>query len=810
MEDSHAFANSLQWGPDGWLYGANGSTVTAKVRGLEFQQGIWRYHPRTKEFELFAEGGGNTWGLDFDRHGNAIAGTNWGGHAMLHQVQGGYYVKGFGKHGPLHNPHTYGYFDHVPHEGFKGGHVTCGGIIYQGDGLPARFRDAYLAGNLLDNALYWHTLTANGSTFKAKQAGDLLIANDTWFRPIDLLTGPDGAVYVADWYDKRANHVDPVDNWDKSNGRVYRLQGKGGRPFPRDLRLSKLSSAELVGLLSHPNSWQRGEARRLLAERRDPAAVAPLRKAVREGRGDLALESLWALYVSGGLDDDAALGFLGHADADVRVWVVRLLGDARRVTPAQAARLAELAAHDPSPAVRSQLACTAKRLPADQGLPVVRALLTRNEDENDPFIPLLVWWAVEDKAVSDRQGVLKMFEPAATWKLPLVRKVILERIGRRWLAEGGAADLSACAALLDAAPGPAEVELVVRGLEQALAGRFLSEVPPQLDKPLGRLLAQGQPSPALRRLALRLGVPSAREQAVAVVRDPKRPDAERAGLLEVLGQSGRAELLPAFLEVFADAKSDALRQAALAALQGYNDPRVGDAVLAAYPKLGGAARSRARELLLSRPATALALLKLIDAGQVAKTDLSLDQVRRLPEHNDAALSKLVEKHFGRVGPLPSGEKIARQRSVNLILSRGKGDPARGQALFKQHCAACHALFGEGNKVGPELTGADRKNREFLIVSVVDPSAVIRPEYVAYTVITADGRSLFGLVVEQTPEAVTLLNEKNERTVVPRRKIEKMEPSPVSLMPEKLLDPLDDQQICDLFSYLQAEGPPRPE
>ena len=149
-------SNSLQWGPDGWLYGAQGSTVTANIRGIEFQQGIWRYHPLTKEFELFAEGGGNTWGLDFDRHGNVIAGTNWGGKAMLHQVQGGYYVKGFGKHGPLHNPHTYGYFEHVPYKDFKGGHVTCGGVVYQADAFPPEFRDRYIAANLLSNAVYWH------------------------------------------------------------------------------------------------------------------------------------------------------------------------------------------------------------------------------------------------------------------------------------------------------------------------------------------------------------------------------------------------------------------------------------------------------------------------------------------------------------------------------------------------------------------------------------------------------------------------------------------------------------------------------
>lgn len=132
MEDAHAFANSLQWGPDGWLYGAQGSTVNAKIRGIEFVQGIWRYHPLTKEFELFAEGGGNTWGVDFDRHGNLIAGTNFGGNAMLHQVQVAFYVKNFTKHGALKNPHAYGYFGHVPYQGFKGGHVTNGGIIYQG------------------------------------------------------------------------------------------------------------------------------------------------------------------------------------------------------------------------------------------------------------------------------------------------------------------------------------------------------------------------------------------------------------------------------------------------------------------------------------------------------------------------------------------------------------------------------------------------------------------------------------------------------------------------------------------------------
>ena len=180
----------MTWGPDGWLYGAQGSTVTARIRGYEFQQGIWRYHPRTRQFELFAEGGGNTWGLDFDATGNAFGSSN-GAYITFHMVQGGYYLKGFAKHGPLHNPHAYGYFGPIAYRGTKhGGHVTPGGIIYKGDAFPPPFRGAFIGGNLLSNAVYWHVLERDGSTFAGRHGGTLIDARDRWFRPIDLLAGP--------------------------------------------------------------------------------------------------------------------------------------------------------------------------------------------------------------------------------------------------------------------------------------------------------------------------------------------------------------------------------------------------------------------------------------------------------------------------------------------------------------------------------------------------------------------------------------------------------------------------------------------
>src|SRR5437016_1857382 len=317
LEDAHAVANSLTWGPDGWLYGAQGSTVTAHIRDLEFQQGIWRYHPLTHEFELFAEGGGNTWGLDFDEHANIIAGTNFGEQIGLHQVQGGYYVKGFSKHGPLHNPYTYGYFEHIPYTGFKGGHVTDCGIIYQGGAFPAQFNGLYIAGNLLANAVYWHLLERDGSSFKGRFGGELLTTDDTWFRPVDCTIGPDGAVYIADWYDKRATHVDSLDTWDRSNGRIYRIQAKGTKTAT-NFDLAKASSAELVHLLASPNDWFRRAARQLLAERRDAKVIPVLRKSIFEGKDSrLALQCVWALKVGGGFDDALAVKLLKHPDDDV-------------------------------------------------------------------------------------------------------------------------------------------------------------------------------------------------------------------------------------------------------------------------------------------------------------------------------------------------------------------------------------------------------------------------------------------------------------------------------------------------------------
>jgi putative heme-binding domain-containing protein len=665
-------------------------------------------------------------------------------------------------------------------------------------------------------------LEPKGSSFTAHFGGDFLIGNDNCFRPVDCLVGPDGALYIADWCDKRANHVDPVNNWDRTRGRVYKVQYIGGSAASPSndwkikvggstLDLNKLPSQEIVALLSHPNDWYRREANRILAERRDPAVVPDLRRIVREHKGHLALEALWTLYVSGGFDETMAAELLNHPLADVRAWTIRFLADRRaysckaEVSPNILAALVDLARTEQNPCVRSQLASTSKRLSGSQGLAIVRELLRRNEDVNDPHIPLLLWWAVEDKAVSDREQVLKLLDSPEAWKLPLVERYIVERLARRYTAEGTEAGYAASAWLLNHAPGDREALLLLQGMDKALEGWQLKTVPTELEMPLADLWNK-YPTPLLVRCALRLGSHPAYERALQMIVDSKLDEQDRIHLIEALGQIGKPECVPALQELLAKSKSNALRLAALSALQAFPDPQVANHVLFLYPNLSGDLGTRAQTFLFSRPGSALAFLQAVDAGRIPPADVPLDQLRRAIQYDKSEIKNLVAKHWGQIGAPPPGARVARINSVLHLLGQGPGQPAAGKELFQKHCATCHTLFGEGNKIGPDLTTADRKNRSFLVTSIVDPSAIIRPEYVAHTVTTSDGRMLTGLIVDRSPTAITLVDAKTERTVLAQDKIESLDPSSVSLMPESILDPLDDQQIRNLFSYLQADSP----
>lgn len=810
MEDAHAFANSLTWGPDGWLYGAQGSTVTADIRGIGFQQGVWRYHVPTKRFELFAEGGGNTWGIDFDRNGQLFAGGNTT-EPLCHHAQGGYYIKGFGKHGPLHNPFAFGYFNPVKHVGFLGTALTGGCVIYQGGLFPARFSDTCIYPNLRANAMRVATLEPVGSTFSSHYQEDFAVAGDVWFRPVDCLVGPDGALYAADWCDVNISHTNPKDRsqWyppSRNDGRIWRFVPRGTNPRPMsELALEAMSSDKLVDLLSHRNAWYTREARRILGERRDDSVVEHLRKLIfAEPDSHLALEALWALYVSGGFDEPLAAELLDHPSPAVRGWTVRLLGDDCSAPPALQQKFVELAAKESDVTVRCQLACSAKRLPGEQALPIAAAMLARDSDAGDTFIPLLIWWAIEDKAVSDRQAVLAIFADKGVWRHPLAGEAVAPRLARRYVGESTPAGWASVCKLLNSAPAAALRDRLIAAIDAQLAGSRLDEPPAELSDLVAKALADERVDAAVIRLGLRLKIAAALPKALALIGEPKTPVADRVALIETVGATNHPECVPRMIACLVPAEPAAMQTAALSALQNYTDDAVADALLARYASFTSEMKTHARGVLVSRANWAQELVDAVRQGRIDAKEVEIEQVRQMLAHQRPQLQVRIESLWGKVTPATTREKLGKINAVKTMLAKDKGDPARGKPLMTKHCGTCHQLFGEGNKIGPDLTAADRKNLTVLVPNVVDPSAVIRPEFVAYTLATSDGRVLTGLLAESTADSVTLLDAKNVRTTINRADIDELEPMAASLMPERILDPLSDEEIRDLFAYLQSK------
>ncbi|HYH68121.1 MAG TPA: PVC-type heme-binding CxxCH protein [Urbifossiella sp.] len=819
MDDTHSLANSLQWGPDGWLYGAAGSTSTCRIRNpaqpnepvVEFQQGLWRYHPLTRRFELFSEGGGNTYGLDFDRHGQAIAGTNWGGFACLHQFPYAYYIKGFSKHGPLHNAHAYGYFDHVPYTGFRGGHVTCGGVVYQADRYPERYRNQYIAANLLSNAVYWHKLDPVGASFKASHGGELIETDDNHFRPVDCLQGPDGCVYIVDFTDKRAAHLDPVDSWDRTNGRVYRLE-YGGTPKPVVKNLRKLPTAELIAELGNSNKWWRNEARLVLAERRDRAGDALLRERVKAERGESALEALWALFVSGGFQTLDGLSLFDHPDAHVRAWAVRLLGETEDGRlPID--RFYRLAVTERDPIVLAQLACMARRLDPLVGASVAAVLATNPAAAGDPHLPLLTWWAAESALTADytEAGIAAL--PPHRREPNSFQRQLAERVARRLMADDLAHGPQVLGSLFNhwAEPGP---DPLIKGVSAALQGRVLPAIPEHLREPLAAFRKKRPADETLLEVLARMSDPDARRAVMERVTDETLPEATRVKAIDLAKQVKPDGTLSTFRDQLGKAKSDALRVGFLGGLEAFDDAAVAPLILDSYSGWSPTVKRRGVQLLLSRPTWGKELFRRVEAGSFPKADLTVEHAKAAVGLSDPVLTTLVEKHFGKLQAATAGEKQARISWLNVAVSREKGaDAGRGKTLYTKHCAACHTLHGEGGKVGPDLTTADRKNRGYMLAQIVDPSGYIRPEFVVQNVGTHDGRRLSGIVEPSAGDSVTLVNVVNDqpvRTVLAKADVETLTPSAVSLMPEKLLDTLTDAQVADLFAYLVADPPRKVE
>lgn len=805
LEDTHSVINSLSWGPDGWLYGAQGSTVTSAVKRpgskdrpvRSIGQCIWRYHPEMKRYEVFAEGGGNAFGVEFDREGRVFSGHNGGNTRGFHYVQGGYFQKGFDKHGPLSNPYAFGYFSAMKHPEVQ--RFTHTFVIYDGDALPDRYQGVLFGVAPLLHHVVMSKLETDGSSFKTHDIGYAAATKDTHFIPVDIKQGPDGALYVADWYDDQCNHYRNHEGQiDKSTGRIYRLSAAAATARkPEDL--TKVTSRSLVERLKSSKKWQRQTALRLLADRRDASVGPLLKQQLSRGRGQLALESLWALNLVGSLDEPTRLAALDHANPQVRLWTVRLIGDRSEASDAELKKLVKLARIEHDPEVCCQIASSARRLPAKNCLQIVRQLL-EGQNADDPRLPMLAWWAIEDKVAFDPQAVVHLFRKPAVWHTPIAKHDITERLMRRFAATGHRSDLAVCAELLRLAPEQDDIKRLMIGFEAAYAGRPVPDLPNVLASALDKF------SGTSIVLALRQRKPAALDEALKTLRDDRADKTKQIQYVDVLGQVNLPAATPVLIALSTSSPDSALQTAALHSLSRYDDPRIPSAVLTAFPNMSDDVRIAAASLLTHRPAWTLALLRAIESHQINKTSVPPDIIQRMGYFSDSNIHILILKLWpDQASSIPEDRKKEIDR-ISGILESGMGHPKNGKTIFTQQCSKCHKLFGQGGEVGPDLTSFNRNDLNTMLLSIVHPSAESREGYNSYLVTTNDGRTLTGTLAEQDNQTVTLRSPEGQSISIPREEIDEMTVTKQSMMPEGLLKVYSDQQLRDLFAYLRMTQP----
>jgi putative membrane-bound dehydrogenase-like protein len=820
-DDTHELPNSLTWGPDGYLYGLNGvfnrSVVKQGDRTFDFTCALFRIHPKTRKFELFCEGTSNPWGVAIDGAGSFFVSACVIDH-LWHLTETGYYHR----QGGPYPPYTWKIDSIVKHKHQKAAY--CGIVWYDADAYPAEYREKLYMGNIHGNCVNSDELTRDGSTYFGKPRPDFLSANDAWFMPVSQKVGPDGCLYILDWYDRyhcyQDANRDPA-GIDRERGRLYRIRYKGTPPAGK-FDLAKESDEELVKRLGSANVFYRERAQRLLSERGSPEVKATLEKVVLDGKASRKqrMHALWARVGMGGLDTKFLDQLLSDDDATFRAWGIRAAGEAGKVEAALRERIVKLATdptHDPSPDVLLQIAIASRKIEGIDAVETLLKVLARcGEDKLIPHIvwqnlhPLLetkidVFLAACKKPEIRESGNLGLIKPRVLERLLAVKGVKPEVITAVVTAGKGERDRLAygkCFALLAARIQSGEI-----------AGKQLEELRPHLQVLAFTVFTVVGPKHPVYPDAVALAATVKDEdglkaaQALVVARD--QPEAVRLKMLDALLASGDGSALETITSILGDPKSSspAFRGQILTAMGRLNDARIADLVLAAYPKGEPEVRAAAVDLLSQRPDWGKKLLQAVADKKLPASALSVNQVRKLLASKDSDIARLVKEHWGtlREDRNPAREQVV--KDMRDLLKKTKGDPFAGAKVFQNVCAKCHKIHGEGQDVGPDLTGNGRSTFDQLLSNVFDPSLVIGNAYQAVTVTNKKGRTLTGLLVEDGKARVVLKTEGGKQEVVPRDEIDEMYVSKVSLMPEGLEKQLKPQELADLFAFLCLDRPP---
>ena len=881
--DTHELPNSLTWGPDGWLYGLNGVFNHSHVKyaesnpnydpdheGWKFTCAMFRIHPRTREFQIFAEGTSNPWGIAINDEGDFFISACVIDH-LWHIVETGYYIR----QGGPYPPHTWPMRSIVEHKHQKAAY--CGITWFDSDAYPEEYRKVLYMGNIHGGCINADVIERSGATYKGKphpgfaakpqawkddeydtirktgdaenpKLADFLTANDPWFMPVVQKTGPDGCLYILDWYDRyhcyQDANADP-EGIDRGKGRLYRVVYKG-HEHRRAEDLASKSDAQLVELLDGGNEYVRNTARRLLAERL--AADSPIARSLVDRVQDAArsdrsrLQALWTLAGADGcLPEELIERLVRQHDVEeenplLKSWAVRLAGDLEEAYP----QIVEMVnfewlheeAKNPysgeryqglDPRVLLQLAVLNSKNQMDEfwvprPLVQIMELIGLQSATKDPLISHVVWQNMRP-LLEEHNGIYLMATAlsltagddnrvTAGW---FPRAVELTMTRPELNAEV-VTSLVEYAAAGEPGQGREVLSSITRGIEQS-GGRhdtLLDDLRAKLRPQITEVLKQGR-GHHLYESYLYLGSILRQTDALDKLRDEFVSSTDnrfRLRAAQTLVAAGDDQVVTEVKRLLADRRTPKSFRASLVDTLGrVNDPQVAKVLLDNYSNFEPDLKPRVVEVMTQRPVWSVQLLKTIKAQEFDKDALNLNQLKRVALFKNDEVQQLLAETYGAIR---QDRRSDRQHVINFhrdFLRGTPGDPVRGQAAFKKVCGQCHKIYGEGAEVGPDVTRNGRNNWEQLLQNVFDPSAVIGPGYQARTLVTEDGRVLTGLPVEESDQRIVLKIQGGKVETIPRDQIEAYAVSELSMMPEDLEKQLKPQEIADLFSFLALDKPP---
>jgi putative heme-binding domain-containing protein len=794
----------LQWGLDGWVYCANGwsgGVVHGVKSGAEVPISGRDFRIRLEDNQVDAQSGMSEFGRNRDDWGNWFGCDN--SHPLFHVVLPDHYIRRnprfappdtkvqvivpeaptiFAVSPPEQRFHT---FDHVNR--FTS---ACSAMIYRDDLLfdDDGRRHAFVC-EPVHNLVHHEVVSPGGGTFTAaraaeEQQSEFLASEDRWFRPVQVRTGPDGALWIVDMYRYIVEHpewlppegkaaIKPFERLGDDRGRLYRIYPKGQRPRPI-ARLSRMKTAELVTALDSPSGWQRDNAQQLLVQRRDDHTIVPVENMATSSPNPRArLHALWTLALLDRLKADLVIRVFSDSEPAVRANALKIAESYHEDAVVEAA---SNLIDDADAQVRLQLAFTLGAWKTAGAARALGTLLARHQAEH--YLAAAVMTSLHADNIAGVIGASLVARPGGLPKGLLSQAVALGRLD----CVAGALE----AVLTDAAPSDA-----------VATARLLAET---LDALEHRGISPEKFFDSGDSVTLRSLVSRRIEQAAVTAFDAEANDELRAAAIALTARGDAADgQLKKLAELLTPQTALPIQQAAVARLASTKATASGALLISGWQGLTPDVRAAIVEALLRQQDWTAELLEAIEQQTVHPADLGSSARQRLTTHRDALVRERAKRLLSTSGD-PSREQVLAEYQSALALS---GDSARGAELFKAKCAVCHRLGEVGNEVGPNLASLTDRSPQALLTAILDPSQAVEARFLDFIAVTSDGLSVSGLVQSETGASVTLVGQNGQRVTLLRTDLESLQSTGKSMMPDGLEKELTPQAVADIMQFIVA-------